>query len=172
MSISPSYIKFRLLNILTIYWTLYSLYKYDAVVGPCLARIWESVVTSTWVRHRQPLTLPPLASSCAVLATQVSKKVSLMPSSHPLSIAEITFLMLAVKAERGWPPSTSLEGSSCWLVMSATLRYWATSLNQSSGDSGHLSCTCRGKVTRLSRCVSNWQVPPLRWYSAVRLTWS
>ena len=39
MSISPSYIKFRILNILTIYWTLYSLYNYVAVVGPCLARV-------------------------------------------------------------------------------------------------------------------------------------
>ena len=39
MSISPSYIKFRILDIFTIYWTLYSLYNYVAVVGPCLPRV-------------------------------------------------------------------------------------------------------------------------------------
>lgn len=39
MSITPSYIKFRILNTLTIHWTLYFLYKYVAVVGPCLARV-------------------------------------------------------------------------------------------------------------------------------------
>ena len=39
MSISPSYIKLGKLNILTIYWTLYSLYKYVVVVGPYLARV-------------------------------------------------------------------------------------------------------------------------------------
>ena len=49
-----------------------------------------------------------------MLATHVSKKVSLMPSSHLWSIWPMTFLMLAVRAVRGSPPSTpSTDSSGC-----------------------------------------------------------
>ena len=63
MSISPTYIKFRILNTLTIYWTLYSLYKYVAVVGPCLARVAVTLLINS--QHLSIMTISSELGICS-----------------------------------------------------------------------------------------------------------
>ena len=79
---------------------------------------------------------------------QVSKNVSFIVSEHFWNMTLISFRMLAVRAELGSPPNTG--NSSAVSVTSFWLRNVATSLSQSSGESGNLVWDVSNKFFRSS----------------------